>query len=197
MNNILLNQDLSYYQSLLTDQLKDIIQNRSNQRREIEAILKSRIPSPLERLLTRDQIRLYRLYQMSRNKLTEQELINIENIANDLKRWQSGGCYNLNSEYEKLLRDNNRLFSFTVPNISVTFCIDVAYPIQNELVNVSHKMVDVFIENYRYPLDQATSQLYLDHLSKLGVDPLTYPQMKFLNLDATKSEIQSILLNLI
>jgi hypothetical protein len=188
-----LDQDLIYYQSLHADQLKDIKKQREQQRQQVQKILESKIPSPLERLLNRDQTRIYRLYQMSPDQLTEGEKIQGKIIFDYFERVRSGGCYNLSSEQEQFLKENNRLFTFKIPSIGVTLGIDITGPINNELVNVSHKMVDIFIENDRYPFDDETSQLYL---KKLNIDPLMYPQMKFSNLENTETEIQSIMLQL-
>lgn len=194
--NFLLTQNLSYNQSLFIDQLRDIQKDRAEQRQKVEKIFISKIPQPLERLLTRDQARIYRLYQMAPSQLTENERIQAQRITANLNRLRSGGCYNLSDEQEKALRENERLFSFNIPNIEVTFCIDIAGPIQNELVNVTHKMVDIFIEDNRYPFDEVTSQVYLDRLIQLGVNPSMFPQMRFSTLENTETEIQSLMLQL-
>src|SRR5581483_10731244 len=99
--SILLNQDLAYQQSLYTDQLQDIKKSRADQRQQTENILRSKIPNPLERLLTPNQTRMFRLFRMVPNQLAESQKIQIQNIMDQLERWHSGGCYNLNIEQEK------------------------------------------------------------------------------------------------
>ena len=190
-----LNQDLDYYQSLLADQLKDIKAARAQQRALVESTLKSKIPSPLEKLLSREQAGLYRLYQSAPNQLTEAERIRGQNITNYLSHLKTG-CYNLSSEQEIILREHDRLFTFNIPNINVSFCIDVAGPIQNELVNSTYNMVDVLIEDDRYPLDELTSIRYLEHLRRLNVDPTAFPQMKFANVENTQTLLENVMLQL-
>jgi hypothetical protein len=195
MSNVLLNQDLDYYQSLLTDQLKDVKFERSKQRTLVESKLKSKIPNSVERLLNREQAGLYRLYQSVPNQLTTEERIRGQNITNYLEHLKIG-CYNLSSEQETILREHNRLFTFNIPNVKVSFCIDVAGPIQNELVNSTYKMVDVFIEQELYPLDEITSIQYLEHLRRLNVDPTAFPQMKVTKVENTQTIIENIMLQL-
>lgn len=191
-----LDQNLDYYQSLLTDQLKDIKKEREEQRQQIEKILQSKIPQPLESLLTNQQTRLYRLYQMAPNQLKENERKEMKKIVEQLDRWSSGGSYNLTEEQEKFLKESGRLFSFKIPNINVTFSIDILGPIENELVNSKYKMVDIFIENIRYPFNEKLSQAYLDHLDQLKIDPLKFPKMRLSKLEKTEIEIETIMIQL-
>ena len=193
--NVLLNQDLDYYQSLLTDQLKDIKADRARQRALVENILKSKIPIPLEKLLNREQVGIYRLYQSAPNQLSEAEKIRGLNITNYLSHLKTG-CYNLSSEQETVLREHNRLFTFNIPGVNVSFCIDVAGPIQNELANSSYNMVDVVIEDDRYPLDEPTSIRYFEHLRRLNVDLTSYPQMKLPKVENTQTLIENTMLQL-
>lgn len=191
MSYILL-QDIEYYQSLLNDQLKDVKSERSIQRSLVESKLKSKIPNPLERLLNREQTGIYRLYQNAPNQLTESEKVRGLNITNYLSHLKSG-CYNLNLDQEQILRQHDRLFSFNVPNINVSFCVDVAGPIENQLANSTYNMVDVFIEQDKYPLDEITSKRYFEHLQRLNVNPDTFPQMPIPKVDQTQTIIQNIM----
>jgi len=189
------NQDLDYYRSLLTDQLKDIKSQRAQQRVLVENKLKSKIPNSVERLLTREQAGIYRLYQSAPNQLTTAERIRGQNITNYLAHLKTG-CYNLTSEQEVILREHNRLFTFKLSDARVSLCIDVAVPIENGLVNSTYKMVDVFIEGDRYPLNEITSIQYLEHLRRLNVDPSVFPQMKLDNIENTQTLIDNIMLQL-
>lgn len=199
--NVRLEQDLAYYQGLLQDQLREIKQNRNRQRQQVDGILQSRIPNPLENLLTLTQTRILRLYRSMPNQLNEDERSQAQRIIARLQRLRSGGCYNRSSEQERILREHNRLFSFEIPGTGVNFCIDIAGPIQNGLVNVNYGMVDIYIEpapgeRYQYPFDDAVSRAYLEHLIRLGVDPSKFPQMRFPDLEQTQVEIESLTLQL-
>lgn len=196
-----LQQYLEFQQSLLQDQLRDIKQSRAQQRQTVEYVLTTKIPNPIESLLTLDQTRLLRIYRIHPSQLTKEEMEKAIQLYNYLQRIHLGGCYNMNAEQEKILREHNRLFSFNIPGISVTFCLDITGPIQNQLVNASLGMVDIFIdvtpeERYRYPFDEATSKAYLDQLRILGIDPAKFLQMRFPDIEFTEEQIQFTTLQL-
>lgn len=196
-----LSQELEFQEGMLADQLREIKKARAEQRRQVETILQSIIPNPIENTLTRDQARMLRLYNTYPGQLKENERLEAQKISNYIQRLRSGGCYNLSSQQERELGESGRLFSFIIPGTVLTLCIDIAFPIQKELVNYAFKMVDIYIdspegEKYRYPFDDAISQAYLDRLISLGVDPSVYPQMRFPNLEDTQIEIENLTLQL-
>ena len=189
-------QSLEYALSLLEDQKKDLYTTRAQERDRIGRVLAAQIPVPPELALTKAQQQLLRLPQTALNEKEKAEVIA---LISQLQRLRSGGCYNLSAEQEQTLKFEDRLFSFHIPHIPYTFCIDVVIPLLHGLTNEELGIVNIFIDNasgtrYEYPLDEETSRRYFQKVRLLdGGNPENFPKLKFPKIEETLSEISSLL----
>ena len=174
-----LEQDYEYYQSLYDDIILKIRKDRAVERERIELELSTKVPTVLEDMLTRDQQRLIRVFKLNPNGLTPTEKANISSVVHRLEHMRAGGCYNIDVETERALRQEGRLFTIKVPNVAVPLCVDVL----TSLVNDQLQLADVIIilqtgDVYRYPLSEAESDSLIRQVEKLGesVGELEYPQ---------------------
>lgn len=197
----LLQQDLDYQQSLLTDLLKNLERERQARRIHVSNILASKIPNPLSNMVTPEMKRLLNVYRLSPGSLNPEQRSRAERISSTLNRWNNGGCYNLTAQDEERLQQNNALFSFNFINIPVNFCIDLYSPLQTGHVNANLGLVDIYMDTgdnlERYPLDPETSQRYLSELRNRGIDALAFPQMKVNpEIEQAQIEVDSLTLQL-
>ncbi len=179
-------QKIEYLQSLLADQMKDLLQERSAERKRIRDLLSKNFPANVEQLLTPEQARLLRSARF-RSTLNPTELKQLEQIESQINQWREE-CYNMAPEYQRLLAQHGRLFQ--INDFPRKMCFDIGDSAVKGMVNLGLKMVDVNIGEHRYPLNPEDSERAIQQMKNLQVDFNKIPPMSFPEIERTQIDLQ-------
>lgn len=190
MTKEIIHQDLEFLLSQQTDLIKILKFKREDTRKNINSLLKNKIPDIFEKFLTKDQQRLLRVSQFQPLSLNENEkklVIRLKNFLNSLREAE-GRCFNMAKEKEQILEEKKDKFQFNIPGFPMTFCVSVMESVKNKLVNSDLMLVDVLLiisfeysdmieEKYVYPLDDDDSSRFLGQIYENNINLDEYGAM--------------------
>lgn len=177
-------QDVQFLESLFTDQMKGIREEREKQRELIAGLLVTKLPTNVMDLIPIEEQRLLRLREQY---LTPEERIFVREIKAEIERLENGGCLDG--------ADGPDIFKVRIPGVAVSLCFDITDLLEQGLVNEDLNLADVNIqvdetgEMYRYPLSEKETQHLITQARGLGLNFDQFPKLTFPDVEETRNKL--------